>query len=119
MLKGKNSAGEHQLQGDPVLKCTRVGNNWAMGYFGFPSDYEEIVMDSIRREIERSDRLQGIQITHSIGGGTGSGFGSLILDQLTEEYPTSTIFTYPVIPSTNPPGDGTVHAYNAVLTGTP
>ncbi len=35
-------------------------------------------METVRFEAENSDYLQGFQLLHSIGGGTGSGLGSLI-----------------------------------------
>ena len=38
-------------------------------------------------------------MTHSLGGGTGSGMGTLILSKLREEYPDRIISSYAVIPS--------------------
>jgi hypothetical protein len=43
--------------------------------------------DCVRKEAEACDCLQGFQMTHSIGGGTGAGLGSLLLQKLSEEYP--------------------------------
>ena len=40
-------------------------------------------MDVIRREAESADSLQGFQVTHSLGGGTGSGMGTLLIGQNT------------------------------------
>ena len=42
----------------------------------FPSSGAELVdsvLDVVRKESESSDCLQGFQLTHSLGGGTGSG----------------------------------------------
>ena len=36
-------------------------------------------MDSIRKEAENCDAMQGFQVTHSLGGGTGSGLGTNII----------------------------------------
>merc|ERR1712240_974872 len=33
------------------------------------------------------DSLQGFQLTHSLGGGTGSGMGTLLISKIREEYP--------------------------------
>jgi tubulin beta len=53
-------------------------------------------------------------MVHSIGGGSGSGMGSLLLQKLKEEYQDRIINTYTVIPS--PKVSGTVvEPYNAVL----
>ena len=34
------------------------------------------VLDVVRKEAEGCDCLQGFQITHSLGGGTGAGMGT-------------------------------------------
>ena len=39
------------------------------------------------KEAEGCDCLQGFQITHSLGGGTGSGMGTLLISKVREEYP--------------------------------
>lgn len=36
-------------------------------------------MDRLRKEVEKCDGLQGFMMFNSVGGGTGSGFGSLML----------------------------------------
>ena len=48
-------------------------------------------MECIRKEAEGADFMQGFEITHAIGGGTGSGFGCLLLDKLEDDYPNSMI----------------------------
>jgi len=45
------------------------------------------VLDVVRKEAESSDCLQGFQLTHSMGGGTGSGMGTLLISKIREEYP--------------------------------
>lgn len=74
----------------------------------------ETVMDAVRREAESCDALQGFQVTHSLGGGTGSGMGTLLLSKIKEEYPERMLATYSVLPS--PKVSETVtEPYNAVL----
>ena len=46
-------------------------------------------MDGLRKEAEVCESLQGFQLSHSLGGGTGSGLGTLILSKIREEYPDS------------------------------
>ena len=53
-------------------------------------------------------------MTHSLGGGTGSGMGSLLVSKLKDEYPTKISTTYSVIPSTKV-SDVIVEPYNALL----
>jgi hypothetical protein len=43
--------------------------------------------------------LSGFQITHSLGGGTGSGMGTLLISKIREEYPDRMMATYSVVPS--------------------
>jgi tubulin beta len=61
---------------------TGAGNNWAKGYYTEGAELIEQVMDCVRHESERCDSLQGFQLTQSLGGGTGSGMGSLILSKV-------------------------------------
>ena len=40
------------------------------------------VLDVVRKEAESTDCLQGFQLTHSLGGGTGSGMGTLLISKI-------------------------------------
>lgn len=75
-------------------------------------------MDSIlevaRKQAEDCDCLQGFQMVHSIGGGTGSGMGSLLVNRLRDEYQERIINTFTVIPSEKV-SETVVEPYNAVL----
>lgn len=42
---------------------------------------------------------QGFQLVHSLGGGTGSGMGTLLLTKIREEYPDRIMMTFSVVPS--------------------
>ncbi len=64
-----------------------AGNNWAKGHYTEGAELIDPFMDIVRKEAESCDCLQGFQLTHSLGGGTGSGMGTLILSKLREEYP--------------------------------
>ena len=72
------------------------------------------MLDVVRKEAEDCDLLQGFQMTHSLGGGTGSGMGSLLISRIREEYPDRIMCTYSVVPS--PKVSNTmVEPYNALL----
>lgn len=43
--------------------------------------------------------LQGFQLTHSLGGGTGSGMGTLLIAKIREEYPDRIMSSFSVVPS--------------------
>jgi tubulin beta len=68
----------------------------------------------VRKEAESCDCLQGFQLTHSLGGGTGSGMGTLLISKIREEYPDRIMNTYSVVPSPKV-SDTVVEPYNATL----
>lgn len=53
-------------------------------------------------------------MTHSLGGGTGSGMGTLLISKIREEYPDRIMNTYSVVPSPKV-SDTVVEPYNATL----
>ena len=50
-----------------------AANNWAKGHYTDGAELVDNIMEIVRRESEQCDCLQGFQLTHSLGGGTGSG----------------------------------------------
>ncbi|MGK3733597.1 MAG: tubulin beta [Bacillariaceae sp.] len=97
-----------------VFGQSGAGNNWAKGHYTEGAELVDNVMEIIRREAEGCDMLQGFQLTHSMGGGTGSGMGTLLVSKIKEEYPDRIISTYSVIPSPKV-SDTVVEPYNATL----
>lgn len=73
------------------------------------------MLDIVRKEAEACDCLQGFQLCHSLGGGTGAGMGSLLLSKIREEYPDRMMCTFSVVPSPKV-SDTVVEPYNAILT---
>ena len=71
-------------------------------------------MEAVRKEFEACDSPQGFQLCHSLGGGTGSGFGTLLLNRLREEYYDRIIMSFSVYPSPTV-SDVVVEPYNALL----
>ncbi|PVU84761.1 hypothetical protein BB559_005153 [Furculomyces boomerangus] len=91
-----------------------AGNNWAKGHYTEGAELVDQVLDVVRKEAENSDSLQGFQITHSLGGGTGAGMGTLLLSRIREEYPDRIMSTFSVVPSPKV-SDTVVEPYNATL----
>lgn len=56
----------------------------------------------------------GFQLTHSLGGGTGSGMGTLLISKMKEEYPDRITASYSVFPSPKI-SNTVVENYNAIL----
>lgn len=50
---------------------------------------------------KKSFFFKGFDISHALGGGVGSGFGSLITEKLGEQYPSRFISTYSIFPACN------------------
>merc|ERR1739846_149209 len=71
-------------------------------------------LDVVRKEVENCDCPQGFQVCHSLGGGTGSGMGTLVLLKLRDAYPDRILATFSVYPSPKV-SDTVVEPYNAVL----
>lgn len=97
-----------------VIGNSGAGNNWAKGHYTEGAELIESVMDVVRRESESCDCLQGFQIVHSLGGGTGSGMGTLLMNKIREEYPDRILNSFSVMPSPKV-SDTVVEPYNAVL----
>merc|ERR1712194_63087 len=97
-----------------VFGQTGAGNNWAKGHYTEGAELIDSVLDVVRKEAEGCDCLQGFQICHSLGGGTGAGMGTLLISKIREEYPDRIMETFSIIPSPKV-SDTVVEPYNAVL----
>ena len=92
-----------------------AGNCWAKGY-SYAEHVEDEIMDMIEREADGSDSLEGFMLIHSINGGTGSGFGSYLLEKLNENFSKKLIQTYSVFPNMSGDSGVVVTPYNSILT---
>merc|ERR1712198_17558 len=97
-----------------VFGASGAGNNWAKCHYTEGAELVDSVLDVVRKEAESCDCLQGFQLTHSLGGGTGSGMGTLLISKIREEYPDRIMNTYSVVPSPKV-SDTVVEPYNATL----
>lgn len=70
-------------------------------------------LTAIRRHMERLGKCKTVVLSHSLGGGTGSGFGSRLLECVREEYPKLAIVDVVVAPFAS--GDTPLQHYNTVL----
>ncbi|KAI5067412.1 hypothetical protein GOP47_0017940 [Adiantum capillus-veneris] len=97
-----------------VFGQSGAGNNWAKGHYTEGAELIDSVLDVVRKEAENCDCLQGFQVCHSLGGGTGSGMGTLLISKVREEYPDRMMLTFSVFPSPKV-SDTVVEPYNATL----
>ncbi|KAM9845896.1 tubulin beta-4B chain-like isoform 3-T3 [Aulostomus maculatus] len=97
-----------------VFGQSGAGNNWARGHYTEGAELVDNIMDVVRKEADSCDCLQGFQLTHSLGGGTGSGLGTLVINNIREEYPDRMLNAFSVVPSPKV-SDTVVEPYNAIL----
>ena len=63
-----------------------AANNYARGHYTIGKEIVDVVLDRIRKLSDQCTGLQGFLIFHSFGGGTGSGFASLLMERLSVDY---------------------------------
>ncbi|XP_023160465.1 tubulin beta chain isoform X1 [Drosophila hydei] len=97
-----------------VFGQSGAGNNWAKGHYTEGAELIDSVLEVMRKESEGCDCLQGFQLAHSLGGGTGSGLGTLLISKVREEYPDRIMNSFSVVPSPKV-SDTVVEPYNATL----
>jgi tubulin beta len=97
-----------------VFGASGAGNNWAKGHYTEGAELIDEVVDVVRKETESCDCPQGFQLTHSLGGGTGSGLGTLLLLKIRDNYPDRITCTFSIYPSPKV-SDVVVEPYNATL----
>ncbi|XP_037922413.1 tubulin alpha-4A chain isoform X2 [Hermetia illucens] len=93
---------------------TDAASNFAKGYYLLGNEMIDITMDTIRKVVEKAPSLQGFLLFHSIGGGTGSGFGTKVLEYLDRDYGKRTKMEFVVFPSPKI-SPLIVEPYNAIL----
>ncbi|XP_073085548.1 tubulin alpha chain-like 3 [Manis javanica] len=92
-----------------------AANNYARGRYSVGSEITDLVLERIRKLAEQCSGLQGFLIFRSFGGGTGSGFTSLLLKQLSAEYDRKTKLEFSVYPAPRI-STAVVEPYNSILT---
>ncbi|XP_064465966.1 tubulin alpha-1 chain-like [Ornithodoros turicata] len=89
--------------------------NYARGHYTVGRGMLELALDRVRKLARQCTDLQGFLVCHSFGGGTGSGFTSLLVEHLSAEYAKRTLLGFAVYPA-NKVSTGVVEPYNGVLT---
>ncbi|KYK63805.1 tubulin/FtsZ family, GTPase domain-containing protein [Toxoplasma gondii TgCatPRC2] len=91
-----------------------ASSNFARGYISVGPSVLSAANDVIRRQAEMCDSLQSFFVCRSLGGGTGSGLGSLLLEGIAEQFGKKYILDSFVWPF-NSQTSSVVEPYNAVL----
>ncbi|KAK2111325.1 Tubulin delta chain [Saguinus oedipus] len=76
--------------------------------------HEESIMNLIQKEVEKCDSFSGFFIIMSMAGGTGSGLGAFVTQNLQDQYPNSLKMNQIIWPYGT--GEVIVQNYNSILT---
>jgi tubulin alpha len=92
-----------------------AASNYARGHYTVGKEIIDLVLDKIRRLADECGGLQGFFVYHAVGGGTGSGLASLLLERLSNDYGKKPKLAFSVYPAPMV-STAVVEPYNAVLT---
>merc|ERR1711910_244220 len=76
-----------------------AANNYARGFYTIGKEMVDVVMDRIRKLSDSCSGLQGFLVFHSFGGGTGSGFTSLLMERLSVDYGKKSKLEFTIYPA--------------------
>ncbi|KAE8676162.1 Tubulin alpha-1 chain [Hibiscus syriacus] len=94
-----------------------VANNFARGHYTIGKEIVDLRLDRIRKLADNCTSLQGFLVFNAVGGGTGSGLGSLLLERLSVDYDKKSKLGFAVYPSPQV-STSVVEPYNSVLSTT-
>ncbi len=92
-----------------------ASNNYARGHYTIGKENIHLALDNIRKLADSCNNLQGFLIFRSFGGGTGSGFTSLLIERLSIEYGKKPKLDFSIYPSPKI-SSAVVEPYNSILT---
>ncbi|XP_034245029.1 tubulin alpha-8 chain-like [Thrips palmi] len=91
-----------------------AASNFARGFYTVGREMAELTLDRIRILAEDCSGLQGFLLFRAYGGGTGSGFTTLLLERLMQDYAKTSKLEFAVFPAPQI-SPVIVEPYNAVL----
>ncbi|RXN10058.1 Tubulin alpha-1C chain [Labeo rohita] len=92
-----------------------AANNYARGHYTIGKELIDLVLDRIRKLADQCTGLQGFLVFHSFGGGTGSGFTSLLMERLSVDYGKKSKLEFSIYPAPQV-STAVVEPYNSILT---
>jgi tubulin alpha len=92
-----------------------AANNYARGHYTVGRQYIENAMEQLQKLAENCEGFQGFLIYNSFGGGTGSGFTSLLTERISTEFGKKSRLQYCIYPAPKI-SSAVVEPYNAILT---
>ena len=92
-----------------------AANNYARGHYTVGREKIDEVVDNLRKLADQCSGLQGFLVFHSFGGGTGSGFTSLLMERLSVDYGKKSKLEFSIYPAPQV-STAVVEPYNSILT---
>ena len=92
-----------------------AANNYARGHYTVGKEHVDEVLERCRKLADQCTGLQGFLIFHSFGGGTGSGFASLLMERLSVDYGKKSKLEFSIYPAPQI-STAVVEPYNSILT---
>ncbi|XP_042874085.1 tubulin alpha-1A chain-like [Penaeus japonicus] len=92
-----------------------AANNYARGHYTIGKEIVDLVLDRVRKLADNCTGLQGFLVFHSFGGGTGSGFTSLLMERLSVDYGKKSKLEFAIYPAPQV-ATAVVEPYNSILT---
>lgn len=99
---------------DLVSGSEDAANNYARGHYTVGKEMIDKVMDRLHKLADQCNSLQGFLIYSSLGGGTGSGFSSLLMERIAADFPKKCKLGFNIYPSPRI-STAVVEPYNTVL----
>jgi len=91
-----------------------AANNFARGHYTVGKELSDKCEAFLRKMVDNCQNVQGFFVSHSVGGGTGSGLGALLLEKIAVEYRKKSKIGFEIYPSPNI-STCIVEPYNALL----
>ena len=91
-----------------------AANNFARGHYTVGKELSDKCEAYLRKLVDNCNNVQGFFVAHSVGGGTGSGLGALLLEKIAVEYRKKSKIGFEIYPSPNI-STCIVEPYNALL----
>jgi len=92
-----------------------AANNYARGHYTIGKEIVDLALERIRKLVDNCTGLQGFMVFHAVGGGTGSGLGSLLLERLSVDYGKKSKLGFCILPAPQI-STAVTEPYNSVLT---
>jgi len=91
-----------------------AANNYARGHYTVGKEIVDLCLDRVRKLTDSCTGLQGFLVFSSVGGGTGSGLGALLLERLSVDYGKKPKLGFTIYPAPQV-STAVVEPYNSVL----